>query len=127
MFDNIGSKIKSLATIFCWIGILISVFIGSFLLGNNKNNALLGILLIAIGSLISWIGSFFMYGFGELIAKTSEIAGNTRYSNITNETISNNHDEVESNNPPTTKCPHCGIEYGFDDSECKNANAKEEY
>ena len=47
-----------------------------------------GILVIAIGSLFSWVGSFCLYGFGELIEKTTEIAENTRSSNTSNETIS---------------------------------------
>jgi hypothetical protein len=32
---------------------------------------------MVVGGLASWIGSFFTYGFGELIEKTTEIANNT--------------------------------------------------
>jgi hypothetical protein len=32
---------------------------------------------MALGSLISWISSLALYGFGELIEKTAEIARNT--------------------------------------------------
>lgn len=73
MFKNIGSKIKSLAEIICWIGIVISVLIG---IAWMENSIIGGILIAIIGSGISWIGSFFAYGFGELIEKTSEIATN---------------------------------------------------
>ena len=37
-----------------------------------------GLVVIIVGCLGSWIGSFFTYGFGELIEKTTEIAENTK-------------------------------------------------
>lgn len=36
----------------------------------------LGVAFLIVGPLISVIGSFFTYGFGELIVKTTEIANN---------------------------------------------------
>ena len=54
-------------------GIVISVLIGIAWMENSISG---GILIAIIGSGISWIGSFFAYGFGELIEKTSEIATN---------------------------------------------------
>jgi hypothetical protein len=79
MFDNIGGKIKTLAKIICWLGIIISVISGMVLIGIS---GLVSVLTIIAGSLTSWIGSFSLYGFGELIEKTTEIAENTRYINI---------------------------------------------
>ena len=117
MFYNIGSKIQTLAVAIFIIGIVISVIVG---LGFMEETFIGGLLIAIMGCLCSWIVSLFAYGFGELIEKTTEIAENTRCSNATNETISNNHDEISSNNPKTKKCPHCGIEHDFDDSECPN-------
>lgn len=37
-----------------------------------------GVILLFVCPLISWISSFFMYGFGELIDKTCDIERNTR-------------------------------------------------
>ena len=37
--------------------------------------------VIVLGSLLSWVGSFVMVGFGELIENTAEIAANTRKNN----------------------------------------------
>lgn len=85
MFCNIGGKIKSLAKTVCILGIAISAILGLALV-NKVGFA--GIVVIVIGSLISWVGSFCLYGFGELIDTTTEIAENTRCSNTTNETIS---------------------------------------
>ena len=91
MFSNIGGKIKALAKVVCWIGIILSVISGGAMIaagmgvfgytGMPEGAAVVsGVLTIALGSLLSWIGSFFSYGFGELIEKTTEIARNTRHT-----------------------------------------------
>lgn len=73
MFSNIGGKIKAVAKISCWIGIIGSVLFGfiSIFTGMNSYDGLsyviTGLLVMIIGSLISWIGSFTLYGFGELV------------------------------------------------------------
>lgn len=74
-FENIGGKIKTLAVIITVVGIGVSVFCGIFMLSKHAGY---GLLTIIAGSLVSWISSFFMYGFGELIEKTTEIAKNTK-------------------------------------------------
>ena len=74
MFSNIGGKIKVTAKVFCWIGIIVSVVGGlGMIVAGGVGTALLG-------SLLSWVGSFVMVGFGELIENTAEIAANTRKS-----------------------------------------------
>ena len=78
MFDNIGNKIKGLAELICWIGILISVIIALILVfaGYSDGDGLvlfLGIAIGVAGSLFSWIGSFAVYGFGELVQNSIEI------------------------------------------------------
>ncbi len=84
MFNNIGKKIKGLAKLVCWIGIIIFAIVGlgviiSGISGDNAVSAIIsGILIIVGGFLVSWIGSFVMYGYGELIDKTSDIAENTK-------------------------------------------------
>ena len=91
MFDNIGRKIKSWAKTVCYLGIAISAIFGLLLMDEV---GFAGILVIAIGSLFSWVGSFCLYGFGELIEKTTEIAENTRCSNTANEPASKNYDDI---------------------------------
>lgn len=69
MFTNVGSKIKTLAKVECWLGIILSVvfaFIQMFGLGGGAA-VVSGLLTIGIGSLFSWIGSICLYGFGQLI------------------------------------------------------------
>ena len=98
MFDNIGAKIMKLAKVLCWIGIILSVISGITIIAGGANlsrsaygsygtvtsgNAVLvGILTIVFGCLISWIGSFFTYGFGQLIENTDYIRENTKSHSI---------------------------------------------
>ncbi len=74
MYDNIGEKIKLLAkvsailmTIGCIIGgiALIATMDGFFVF--------LGILVIVVGSLISWVSSWVLYGFGELVENSASL------------------------------------------------------
>lgn len=73
MFDRIGEKIKTLAVISFALGVLASL-IGAIALwaANSYRNPTVfaGICVLVGGSLASWIGSFFTYGFGELIEET---------------------------------------------------------
>ena len=73
MFDRIGDKIKTLAVICCGLGMVLSVICAIVLWsGNSYRNptVALGIGVLVGGCLASWIGSFFTYGFGELIEET---------------------------------------------------------
>ncbi|MBR0466727.1 MAG: hypothetical protein IJJ40_04455 [Clostridia bacterium] len=73
MFTNIGNKIKVLAEVFCWIGISASLIVGFVLIGTNDALIGIGLGVMVIGSLLSWISSFALYGFGELIDQMQEI------------------------------------------------------
>ena len=78
MFDNIGGKIKGIAKFICYLGILLSVIGGTiiFFFGiDTKTNLFwVGLLVIAGGTLSSWLGSLATYGFGELIENSTIIA-----------------------------------------------------
>ena len=67
MFKNIGDKIKTLAEVICILGIISSFVIGCILMAIDLDFFLKGILTIVLGSLASWIGSFVLYGFGQLV------------------------------------------------------------
>ena len=70
MFENISDKIKTLAKITTIVGIAFSIIFGlCFLIVLNQ--ILLGLAIAVLGSLASWVGSFVLYGFGELIENTS--------------------------------------------------------
>ena len=77
MFGNVGGKIKAVSKVVCWLGIIASVLSGFIVLSEgigyraDKDLLVIGILIILIGSLASWIGSFITYGFGQLVENTS--------------------------------------------------------
>ncbi len=67
MFNNIGDKIKKLAMVSTILGIIISVIYGIVLMASDNDLIFVGLLVIVLGSLLFWIGSFTLYGFGEMI------------------------------------------------------------
>ncbi len=70
MFDNIGGKIKLLAKILCWIGIVASIVCGlNLILGtwDITTSIFLGFVVMVLGSFGSWVGAFALYGFGQLV------------------------------------------------------------
>ena len=70
MFNNIARKIKNLSKVLTFIGIIGSIITGTAIALDGEFGALLGIGIIIIGCLMSWIGSFLLYGFGQLIENT---------------------------------------------------------
>ena len=75
MFNNIGRKIKMLAKCMCWLGIIASVISGIAIISEDSyyNSTIVPGILVAVGgSFLSWIGSFFTYGFGELVENSSK-------------------------------------------------------
>lgn len=75
MYSNIGKKIKGLAQIIAWIGIIGSILGGIFLMVSmgNASGIVSGIILAALGALLSWIGGFLFYGFGQLVDNTDRL------------------------------------------------------
>ena len=90
LYHNVGDKIRTVAKVVAWVGIILSVIAGLIIMfmgnsygiyghsGFSFGTFISGLLTATVGSLIAWISSLALYGFGELIYKTSEIAENTR-------------------------------------------------
>ena len=70
MFSNVGGKIKGLAQVITWIGIVASVIGGIVLMSNV--GFITGLLTAVVGSLFSWIGSLALYGFGQLVENSDQ-------------------------------------------------------
>ena len=68
VFNNIGGKIKTLAQSICAVGIIGSVIGGTVFICNEI--VITGIVVLVCGSLLSWVGSLGLYGFGHLIENT---------------------------------------------------------
>ena len=79
MFNEIGKKIKKLAEVLCWIGIIGSVITAIVLWSiasdsyDPESYILSGFLVGAIGSLFSWVSSFFMFAFGDLVDSAAQL------------------------------------------------------
>lgn len=80
MFDNIGGKIKGLAMMFCWIGILSCIFVGIAIILIDENLVPVGLIVALAGSFFSWTGSFLLYGFGQLVENSDIIAHQSQTS-----------------------------------------------
>ena len=86
MFSNIGHKIKVLAKLITWVGIVASVISGIVMMSGARTSISMygiqvqggmawgGILTIVLGSLASWASSFILYGFGDLVETAQKIA-----------------------------------------------------
>ncbi|MBR6955318.1 MAG: hypothetical protein IKH77_09855 [Clostridia bacterium] len=74
MWTNVGAKLKTLAKVVCWLGIILSVIMGIMMIATGNqvsyNGAAVGgvvggITTIIVGSLASWLGSLTTYAIGE--------------------------------------------------------------
>lgn len=74
MFSNIGEKIKTFATVVTIIGIIAGTITCISML--IQEMILEGLLIGAVIALASWISSFTLYGFGELISTSRDILRN---------------------------------------------------
>ena len=70
MFEDIGNKIKKLVKFFAVAGMLLSIILGIILC---LSNILIGIIVCAFGFLLSWVGAWLMYGYGEMVQRLINI------------------------------------------------------
>ncbi len=90
MYENIGGKIKTLAKVICWVEIIACVVGGIVLccIGADSRGGeilvLSGVALMILGPLFSWVGSFLLYGYGDLISRVQSIEGKLNGSDGSN-------------------------------------------
>ena len=81
MFDHIGRKIQILAIVLCALGITASVVTGivyiSAIDSPDARRVWAGILFMFLGSLLSWVSTFVLYGFGHLIENSDTLVAHT--------------------------------------------------
>ena len=113
MYDNIGGKIKGLAKATFIVEAIAAAITGISLMVVEEDLIPVGLLVMLVGPIVAWVSSWLLYGFGELIDKTSKIEENTRRNgndNILGENVKtvsfstiNNESEEENNTTPITK------------------------
>ena len=78
MYQNVGKKIKTLAIVIAVLCMVLT-FVGGFavatMIGENDGirAVVLFILIVVAGVCCSWLSGILLYGFGELVDKTSEM------------------------------------------------------
>lgn len=77
MYDNIGGKIKGLAKAIFILEAIAAVIGGIAFMVEDEDMILIGLLVMILGPIVAWVSSWLLYGFGELIDKTCDIARNT--------------------------------------------------
>lgn len=70
MFENVGKKIMDCVTIITIVGCIGFCIFGLILLGTVP---LIGVLVMIIGCLLTWISGFVLYGFGRLIHNSEQL------------------------------------------------------
>ncbi len=69
MYNNVGKKIMVLAQILGWVGLIAGIITWIVLLINDEK---LGGWLSLVGGVLSFVFSWFMYGFGQLVQDVHE-------------------------------------------------------
>lgn len=132
MYENVGKKIKGVATFFCCAGIIASFVYAGMLFYNaikvkqfysfsasNKQFFLIILILIA-GVAISWLASLTLYGFGELIDRTASIDDKLDIDNKMDDKRAQSADAVKM----TIICNDCGFEQDYSNSYCCKCGSK---
>ncbi len=73
LFNNIGGKLKIVAKIFCWLGIICSIIGGIGLMCIDDYMIGAGIATLIGGSVFSWLGSLGFYAFGQLVENSDKL------------------------------------------------------
>ncbi len=74
-FDRIGKKIKGFVKVLFYLQVIVYGVLALFLaISIAPIGILIGLLIFIVGSLVAWISSWMLYGYGELIDKTTDIA-----------------------------------------------------
>lgn len=73
MFKNIGTKIKTMAKLLTAFGIAGSVIVGIVVIAFDVDLALIGLGIMVVGSLVSWLGNWVLYAIGDTNEKINEL------------------------------------------------------
>lgn len=133
MFGNIGGKIKGLAKVLCWIGIISSVIAAIVMLfsamdawrGSEKTMfTILFFVILIVGPILSWLSSIALYAFGELVEdihairkKECPIVESNNVEEDDSATNTNNEERIFS-------CPNCNSTVYYGEPVCKACGQK---
>lgn len=73
MFNDVGKTIKGLASVLTWLGIIASFIAFLILLSTDEDLIGVAVIVFIVGSLVSWLSSLTLYGFGELVDNSAKM------------------------------------------------------
>ena len=85
MFDYVGAKMMALAKVCAWVGICSSILCALVVM--DEGELLMGVIIVVLGSLISWVSSLVLSGFGQLIDDVSVLKQKSLENNDKNNKI----------------------------------------
>jgi mannitol-specific phosphotransferase system IIBC component len=124
MYNNLGSRLKTLAIVIAIVGIVGSVVTGIIL---ATAGGFLAFLIPAVaGSLVSWLGSWVMYAIGETHERTEQNAAalseiRSKLTEVSKTEVSKTEvskTEVSKSSGKKIRCKSCDGEYWGDNSTC---------
>ena len=131
MYDNIGGKIKGLAKASFIVAAIAEAITGIALMASDEDLILYGLLVLIAGPIITWVSSWLLYGFGQLIENSDIIAEEYNRKNEKHEKVVEKNNErkqeqrmkaIKANivNPEISEdefidftCPNCKAELSF--------------
>ena len=116
LYENIGAKIKNWAK---WIFIaeaIGAIITGLALLFLDEELILCGLLVIILGPIVAWVGSWILYAFGELVEDVHAIRNKgvpTKVNTIGSPPTSAQFTDVlrtaaNRQKDAVKRCPYCG-------------------
>lgn len=73
MYENIGKKFMLLAKVVFYIGTAICIILGLYFLFKGSDFVLTGLLLMIVGPIITWVATWGLYAFGQLVDDVEKI------------------------------------------------------
>ena len=78
LYENIGGKLKGLAKAMFIVETVAAIAGGIALIAIDEDLMLYGLLVLLVGPFVAYLGSWFLYAFGELVEKMCRNESNTR-------------------------------------------------
>ena len=75
MYEKVGKEIMGVAKFTAIIGIVIAICLGALVMESSDETIIkcLGIVIMVIGSLSSWLSCLIAYGFGRLVENSDKL------------------------------------------------------
>ena len=129
MYEHIGRKIKSVAEWLNVLGVFVSVLLGVIIIGYNEDSFLLGLLVMGVGAIISWLSTLLLCGFGQLVEDTQTIREAITNGNAIGTAHTAASSPSEEKNRETAErtdatCANCGAERADNAVFCTSCGQK---